>query len=131
LLWGAVPFAVIGVLTFYTPDFDEKGKIIYAYITYSAMMMIYSLINVPYASLLGVMSSDRKERTTLSSYRMFFCIRRKSFGIMAYRAFGELLRRKLKLKNRLVGNNFGFRSYYNCFFLGMFFLNKIKSKTYF
>lgn len=72
LLWVAVPFAVIGVLTFYTPDFDEKGKIIYAYVTYSLMMMIYSLINVPYASLLGVMSSDRKERTTLSSYRMVF-----------------------------------------------------------
>ena len=72
LLWVAVPFAVIGVLTFYTPDFDQKGKIIYAYVTYSLMMMIYSLINVPYASLLGVMSSDRKERTTLSSYRMVF-----------------------------------------------------------
>jgi GPH family glycoside/pentoside/hexuronide:cation symporter len=72
LLWIAVPFAVIGVLTFYTPDFDAKGKIIYAYVTYSLMMMIYSLINVPYASLLGVMSSDRKERNTLSSYRMVF-----------------------------------------------------------
>ncbi|MCD9574324.1 MFS transporter [Flavobacterium soyae] len=72
LLWIAIPFAVIGVLTFYTPDFDEKGKIIYAYVTYSLMMMIYSLINVPYASLLGVMSSDRKDRNTLSSYRMVF-----------------------------------------------------------
>jgi GPH family glycoside/pentoside/hexuronide:cation symporter len=72
LLWTAIPFAIIGVLTFYTPDFDEKGKIIYAYITYSLMMMIYSIINVPYASLLGVISSDRKERTTLSSYRMVF-----------------------------------------------------------
>jgi len=72
LLWTAIPFAIIGVLTFYTPDFDEKGKIIYAYVTYSLMMMIYSVINVPYASLLGVMSGDRKERTTLSSYRMVF-----------------------------------------------------------
>ncbi|OXA77752.1 glycoside/pentoside/hexuronide:cation symporter, GPH family [Flavobacterium aquidurense] len=72
LLWVAVPFAVIGVLTFYTPNFDAKGKIIYAYVTYSLMMMIYSLINVPYASLLGVMSSDRKIRNTLSSYRMVF-----------------------------------------------------------
>jgi glycoside/pentoside/hexuronide:cation symporter, GPH family len=72
LLWTAIPFAIIGVLTFYTPDFDEKGKIIYAYVTYSLMMMVYSVINVPYASLLGVLSSDRKERTTLSSYRMVF-----------------------------------------------------------
>ncbi len=72
LLWVAIPLALIGVLTFYVPDFDEKGKIIYAYVTYSLMMMVYSLINVPYASLLGVISPDRKERNTLSSYRMVF-----------------------------------------------------------
>jgi GPH family glycoside/pentoside/hexuronide:cation symporter len=72
LLWVAVPFAIIGVLTFYTPDFANNGKLIYAYITYSLMMMVYSLINVPYASLLGVMSLDGKERTTLASYRMVF-----------------------------------------------------------
>lgn len=72
LLWVAVPFGVLGVLTFTTPDFSPTGKIVYAYITYSLMMMVYSLINVPYASLLGVMSSDPKERTALSSYRMIF-----------------------------------------------------------
>jgi GPH family glycoside/pentoside/hexuronide:cation symporter len=72
LLWVAIPFAVIGIFTFYTPGFAETGKLVYAYITYSLMMMVYSLINVPYASLLGVMSSDGKERTALSSYRMVF-----------------------------------------------------------
>ncbi|WP_165021039.1 MFS transporter [Dysgonomonas sp. ZJ279] len=72
LLWVAIPFGVLGVLTFTTPDLSVSGKIVYAYITYSLMMMIYSLINVPYASLLGVMSSDPKERTALSSYRMIF-----------------------------------------------------------
>ncbi|MFA9193262.1 MFS transporter [Flavobacterium sp. FBOR7N2.3] len=81
LLWVAVPFGIIGVLTFYTPDFDEKGKVIYAYITYSLMMMIYSLINVPYASLLGVLSSDRKERNILSSYRMFFAFGGSLFAL--------------------------------------------------
>lgn len=72
LLWGAIPFGIAGVLTFTTPSFGPSGKIIYAYITYSVMMMVYSLINVPYASLLGVMSADGKERTTLSSFRMVF-----------------------------------------------------------
>lgn len=72
LLWIAIPFGVMGILTFTTPDFSVTGKIVYAYITYSLMMMIYSLINVPYASLLGVMSPDPKERTALSSYRMIF-----------------------------------------------------------
>ena len=72
LRWFAVPFAVMGVITFFTPDFGQTGKLIYAYVTYSLMMVVYSLINVPYASLLGVISSDPKERNTLSSYRMSF-----------------------------------------------------------
>ncbi len=72
LLWFAVPFAVMGIFTFFTPDFGQTGKLIYAYLTYSLMMIVYSLINVPYASLLGVMSPDPKERNTLSSYRMSF-----------------------------------------------------------
>lgn len=72
LLWVAVPFGIIAIFTFYTPSFLEGGKLIYAYVTYSLMMMIYSLINVPYASLLGVMSDKGHERTALSSYRMVF-----------------------------------------------------------
>ena len=72
LLWLAVPFGIIGVLTFVTPDWSPTGKLIYAYVTYSLMMMIYSAINVPYASLLGVMSPNPKERNTLSTYRMTF-----------------------------------------------------------
>lgn len=72
LLWFAVPFAVMGVFTFFTPQFGQTGKLIYAYVSYSLMMIVYSLINVPYASLLGVMSPDPKERNTLSSYRMSF-----------------------------------------------------------
>lgn len=72
LLWLAVPFGIIGVLTFVTPDWSPTGKLVYAYVTYSLMMMIYSAINVPYASLLGVMSPNPKERNTLSTYIMTF-----------------------------------------------------------
>lgn len=72
LLWFAIPFAVMGAITFFTPGFGQTGKLVYAYITYSLMMIVYSLINVPYASLLGVISADPKERNTLSSYRMSF-----------------------------------------------------------
>lgn len=72
LLWMAIPFGVIGVLTFTTPSLSMNGKIVYAYVTYSIMMMIYSLINVPYASLMGVMTSDLKDRTSLATYR-FVC----------------------------------------------------------
>ena len=72
LLFLAIPFSVIGVLTFVTPSFGDNGKLVYAYVTYSLMMMVYSAINVPYASLLGVMSDNPKERNTLSTYRMAF-----------------------------------------------------------
>jgi GPH family glycoside/pentoside/hexuronide:cation symporter len=72
LLWFAIPFAVMGVITFYTPNFGRTGKLVYAYITYSLMMIVYSLINVPYASLLGSITSNPIERNSLSSYRMSF-----------------------------------------------------------
>jgi glycoside/pentoside/hexuronide:cation symporter, GPH family len=72
LLWFAIPFAVMGAFTFYAPELSQSGKLVYAYVTYSLMMIVYSMINVPYASLLGAISSDPTERNSLSSYRMSF-----------------------------------------------------------
>jgi GPH family glycoside/pentoside/hexuronide:cation symporter len=69
LLFVALPFAIIGILTFTTPDMNSSNKLIYAYVTYTLMMMVYTAINVPYASLLGVMTKDSKERTSLASFR--------------------------------------------------------------
>lgn len=72
LLCVAIPFGLAGVLTFSAPELGASGKIVYAYVTYTLMMMIYSFINVPYASLMGVMTSNIKERTTLSTFRFIF-----------------------------------------------------------
>jgi GPH family glycoside/pentoside/hexuronide:cation symporter len=72
LLWGAIPFGILGILLFTTPNFDTTGRLIYAYITYTFMMMAYTAVNVPYASLLGVMTANTNDRTTLASYRMVF-----------------------------------------------------------
>ena len=69
LLFGALPFTIIGILTFTTPDLGPTGKLIYAYITYTLMMMVYTAVNVPYASLLGVMTKNTDERTSLASFR--------------------------------------------------------------
>ena len=69
LLFFALPFAVCGVLLFTTP---ENGKTVWAYITYIMMMTVYTGINVPYGSLLNVMTADSDEKSVLSSYRMFF-----------------------------------------------------------
>jgi glycoside/pentoside/hexuronide:cation symporter, GPH family len=69
LLWSAVPFGIIGVLTFTTPDLSSAGKLIYAWITYTLLRIIYIVNNVPYASLTAVMTEDPDERTSISSYR--------------------------------------------------------------
>ncbi len=72
LLWMAIPFGVISVLTFTTPSFDPTGKLIYAYVTLSLMMVVYSGINIPYGALMGVLSPDPQERTSASSWRFSF-----------------------------------------------------------
>lgn len=65
----AIPMAVVGVLAFTTPDFGTTGKIVYAYITYTLLMMLYTAVNVPYAALMGVITPNSMERTEVSSYR--------------------------------------------------------------
>ncbi|MCB0729724.1 MAG: MFS transporter [Ignavibacteriae bacterium] len=70
--WTALPFGIVAVLMFTTPDFSVDGKIVYAYVTYILMMMIYTANNIPYGALSGVMTSDSIERTSLNSYRFVF-----------------------------------------------------------
>ena len=69
ILWTALPFGIIGVLTFTTPDISMGAKIIYAWVTYTLLRVIYIANNVPYASLTAVMTDDPDERTSISSYR--------------------------------------------------------------
>ncbi|MDB4634603.1 MFS transporter [Rubripirellula sp.] len=69
LLWMCIPFAITGVLTFYTPDLGDNGKLVYAYITYTLVMMAYTAINIPYGALMGVISASSLERTSVSTYR--------------------------------------------------------------
>ncbi len=72
LLWLCVPFAIVGVFTFTVPDFGLTGKMIWAYVTFIAIMMLYTGINIPYTALLGVISADSNERTTVSSVKFLF-----------------------------------------------------------
>jgi Na+/melibiose symporter-like transporter len=69
VLWTAVPFGVIFWLVYVTPDFGPNGRLVYAYITYSLVMMLYSANNTPYSALMGVMTPDAGERSSLASYR--------------------------------------------------------------
>ena len=72
LLWGAIPYGVFGFAMFASPDLSENGKLVYAYITYTLVMLAYTIINVPYSALMGVISSSSMERTKVASYR-FIC----------------------------------------------------------
>ena len=69
LIWGAIPLAVAGVLTFTTPHLDSQAKLIYAYITFTLMMIAYSAVNIPYGALSGVLTSDPQVRTQINSFR--------------------------------------------------------------
>lgn len=72
LLWMALPYSVLAVLTFTTPDLGATGKVVYAGITYLLLMTVFTAINLPYSSLGAVMTSDSYERAGLNSYRFIF-----------------------------------------------------------
>lgn len=69
-LWFSIPFVILAVLTFYTPDLSVTGKIVYAFITYNLLNILYSLINLPLSTILPSLTSDPQERTVLNSFRM-------------------------------------------------------------
>lgn len=69
LLWLALPLAGAGVLTYSTPDLGETGKLVWAYGTYTLLMLVYTAINIPYSALSGVITNDSQQRTTLVSFR--------------------------------------------------------------
>jgi len=69
ILLFALPFGIMGVLTFTTPDFDASGKLIYAYVTYTVLMMLYTAVNVPYSALMAVITPNSMERTEISTFR--------------------------------------------------------------
>jgi GPH family glycoside/pentoside/hexuronide:cation symporter len=69
VLWTSVPFGVLALLAFTTPDFSQHGKVIYAFVTYLLLVFIYSANNLPYSALSGVLTGSMAERNSLSSYR--------------------------------------------------------------
>ena len=69
ILFTAVPLGIVALLAFTTPDFSYKGKVIYAIITYTLLLILYAANNLPYSALSGVITGDMKERNSMSSYR--------------------------------------------------------------
>lgn len=72
ILWGAVPYGILGYVMFANPALSLDGKLVFAYVTYTLMLIAYAAINTPYGALMGVMSPSSEDRTSLASYR-FAC----------------------------------------------------------
>ncbi|MGL4335773.1 MAG: MFS transporter [Turicibacter sp.] len=69
LLWMAIPFGLIGALTFFSPDISQQGKVIYAGITYVAFCVIYTAINIPYTSMMSSMTDNEGERLSFNMFK--------------------------------------------------------------
>jgi len=69
ILWTAVPFGVLALLAFSTPDLGPQGKVFYAAATYTLLVLVYAANNLPYAALSGVLTGSMAERNSLSAYR--------------------------------------------------------------
>ncbi|MFC1689995.1 MFS transporter [Pseudomonadota bacterium] len=95
LLFAGLPMAAAGVLTFTTPDLGSTGKLIWAYATYSLMMLLYTVLSTPYSALSGVMTARSQERTTLISMRFIFAftggalINKYTLPLVAYFGAGD------------------------------------------
>src|SRR6187402_579772 len=69
ILFTAIPLGIIALLAFSTPAFSYKGKVIYAVVTYTLLLLLYAANNLPYSALSGVITGDMKERNSMSAYR--------------------------------------------------------------
>lgn len=69
ILFTSIPLGVVALLAFSTPDFEYKGKVIYAVVTYTLLLLLYAANNLPYSALSGVITGDMKERNSMSAYR--------------------------------------------------------------
>ncbi|MEO8316663.1 MAG: MFS transporter [Pseudomonadota bacterium] len=69
MLWAAIPYGALAVAAFFTPDVSVGTKLVYAYISYALLMAAYSVVNVPYSALGGVMTGDSEERGNLQTWR--------------------------------------------------------------
>ena len=99
LLWVAVPYALLGYLLFLGPNLGETGKIVFAYVSYSLVMLAYTAINVPYSALLAVIHPHSREREKATQWRFIFA----SLGTITVGAIAKPLVDTLGGGNELLG----------------------------
>ena len=99
LLWAAIPYGLTGFVVFFGPELSATGKLVYAYVTYTLVMLAYTAINVPYSALLAVISPLAEERTKATQFRFVFA----SAGSLAVAAFATPLTEWLGGDDELLG----------------------------
>lgn len=99
LLWMAIPYALLGYLLFLGPDLSDIGKLIFAYVSYSLVMLAFTAINVPYSALLAVIHPKTEEREKATQYRFIFA----SLGTLTVGALTKPLVEFFGQGNELTG----------------------------
>ncbi len=99
LLWVAIPYALLGYLLFLGPDLSDFGKLAFAYVSYTLVMLAYTAINVPYSALLAVISPVAEERTKATQFRFVFA----SIGTLTVGAMAKPLVSFFGGENELLG----------------------------
>ena len=99
LLWVAIPYAFLGYLLFLGPEFSDTGKLMFAYVTYTLVMLAYTAINVPYSALMAVISPVSEERTKATQFRFIFA----SLGTLCVGAFASPMVKWLGGDDELLG----------------------------
>lgn len=69
-LWLAVPFSIVFILAFWSPDLTDNGKFYWALITYLLVGIVYTGIATPITSILPNLSTNSDDRLKLNSFRM-------------------------------------------------------------
>ncbi|AWH87742.1 glycoside-pentoside-hexuronide family transporter [Limnobaculum parvum] len=69
VLFGAVPFGIVCVFAYSSPELSMTGKMVYAAVTYTLLTLMYTVVNIPYCALGGVITANPTQRISLQSYR--------------------------------------------------------------
>lgn len=68
----AIPFGISVFLTFSTPDLDYNSKLVWAYATYILVTIMFTVVTIPYISIIGVLTDNPIEKLSANGYRLFF-----------------------------------------------------------
>ncbi len=128
LILAAIPYGLVFALLFYTPDFGPVGKRIWAYTFYLLMMVLYTAVNVPYGSLLGVMTDDDNEKNQFSAFRMVGAYAMGFVTLLSFPYLQKLVGGSSQHQYAVLGAGFGLLATVMTLACGLLTKERIKPK---